>query len=358
MTPLRQAEGAEMVPSAGRANAGLPELRKRTQERPRGESRLAEHLPIAIFELDAIGRLVYANAEWCAFSKCARDAPHVTIHRGDRIAYRDVLKAALKDGAPFRFTARKKRHDGKWRKIRDDVKPIFQQGQLVGFAGCSTDITEEVEAREAAFKLGVQIQNAFRQRDVLMTEVHHRVKNNLQAILSMIGLHARRLTSAHARRDLDIVARRIRAMATIQQELHDDADVSRIDLLMYVRRLVEALARLHRREDVRVHVIGEWADVSISTAAAVGAIIAELIANCFDHGLKDRAGDVHVGIRRAGGSAILDLSDSGPGFSPLGVREDGIGLILAERIARHSRMRMTRGDGAGMPWRLTVPLQD
>lgn len=355
--PLNQAEGAEMLPPVRRAKLPMAEMQRCADKITHCTAALAEHLPIAIFELDSAGRLIYANSEWRAFSNCPADAPAVTMHPDDRRAYREALATALAQGVPFRFVARKKRHDGLWRKIRDDVRPILCDGHITGFSGSSTDITEEIEARDAAFKLGAQIQSAFRQRDVLTTEVHHRVKNNLQAILSMIGLHARRISSAEARRDLDIVARRIRAMATIQQELHDDADISRIDLLMYIRRVVEALARLHGRDAVRIQITGEWADVSLNTAAAVGAIMAELIANCFDHGLRDGIGEVTISVRREGHEAIIELRDNGPGYDVSMARDDGVGLIVAERIARHSRLGMVRGDGPGMPWRLTAPLQ-
>lgn len=357
MTSSKQAEGAEMLPSARRANTALAESQRRADQFARRERDVADFLPVAVFELDRKGQLVYANDEWCAFSGAPVEAPEHVLHPDDVAAYTDGLTQAIEQGQPFRIVVRKRRHDGAWRKIRDEIRPVSRAGQITGFVGCSTDVTDELEAREATFRLDSQIQAAFRQRDVLMAEVHHRVKNNLQAILSMIGLHARRLSSQPARRDLDIVARRIRAMATIQQELHDDADVSRIDLVLYIRRVVEALARLHGRDDVTIRIDGDWADVSISTAAAVGAIIAELLANCFDHGVKG-CGTVHVTIAREGRNAILALKDSGPGYDPQSAREDGIGLIVAERIARHSRIGMERGEGEGMPWRITVPLQD
>lgn len=357
VTVFMQPEGAQMLPSARRANTALAESQRRADRRAERSRELAEHLPLAVFELDLQGKLIYANPEWCAFARCPPDALEQAIHPDDLQAFNDALAHAVAQGTGFRQTVRKRRHDGVWRKIRDEIRPIEQSGKVVGFAGCSTDITDEIEARDAAFRLGAQIQSAFRQRDVLMTEVHHRVKNNLQAILSMIGLHARRVHSQPARRDLDIVARRIRAMATIQQELHDDADVSRIDLVLYIRRVVEALSRLHGRDDVTIRIDGEWADVSIGTAAAVGAIIAELLANCFDHGVKG-SGSVQIAIQRKDDKAIVDFSDSGPGFDPACAREDGIGLIVAERIARHSRIGMERGEGPGMPWRIVVPLQD
>lgn len=360
VTAMNQPEGAEMLPSARRTTTVLNRSLRRASLFARRElaRELTDRLPVAVFELDAAGQLAYANPQWVAFSQCATEEPAAVIHPDDVDVYRDTLARAVEQAEPFRLIVRKRRHDGAWRTIRDEAQPLMRGGKLIGFAGYSVDVTEELETRDAAFRLGAQIQAAFRQRDVLMTEVHHRVKNNLQAILSMIGLHARRLDSQKARRDLDIVARRIRAMATIQQELHDDADVSRIDLTLYVRRVVEALARLHGRDDVSIRIDGEWADVTISTAAAVGAIIAELIANCFDHGLKPRGGSIAIDLHRDGRCAVILLRDSGAGYDEAAARLDGIGLIVAERIARHSRVVLERGVGAGMPWRLTVPLHD
>lgn len=360
VTAMDQPEGAEMLPSARRTTSVLDRsLRRATLfARLQFERELTDRLPVAVFELDAEGELAYANPQWSAFSQCYGDAPSVVIHPDDTFLYNDVVARAIAQEEPFSIIVRKRRHDGLWRKIRDEAQPLVRAGKLVGFAGYSVDVTEELDARDAAFRLGAQIQAAFRQRDVLMTEVHHRVKNNLQAILSMIGLHARRLSSQPARRDLDIVARRIRAMATIQQELHDDSDVSQIDLTLYLRRVVDALARLHGRDDVAIHIEGSGADVSISTAAAVGVIMAELIANCFDHALKPRGGTIEIALDREGRCAVLALRDSGNGYDEVVARKDGIGLIVAERIARHSRFALERGAGAGMPWRLTVPLQD
>lgn len=357
MKALNQPEGAEMLISARRANNAVAGQQHRATRSEYNSREVMDYASTAIFELDLQGRFIYANMEWCAFSGCEKAAPCHVIHPDDAEAYKECLGSALGLGNSVRFIARKRRHDGAWRKVRDEIRPVIHDGKVISFVGISTDVTDEIEAREAAFKLAAQIQSAFRQRDVLMTEVHHRVKNNLQAILSMIGLHARRLSSQPARRDLDLVARRIRAMATIQQELHDDADVSRIDLVFYIKRVIDALARLHGRPDVAIQIEGDWADVSIGTAASVGAVISELIANCFDHGLKNGPGSVAVVFVRNSDHVVLTLSDSGPGYDAALAREDGIGLMLAERIADHSRLGLERGEGPGMPWSLTVPLQ-
>jgi two-component sensor histidine kinase len=184
------------------------------------------------------------------------------------------------------------------------------------------------------------LRRALGDRESLLREVHHRVKNNLQVISSLLALQLRTLDSAPARAALLATRMRVRAIAAVHERLCESDELARLDLGEYIRGIVPgilsssggdgAMWRLDMKTDVAL--------VSLDDAVRCGLIVNELVANAIEHGFKGRSeGRVSIELRRLDDErARLTVADDGVGL-PRGVdpvRTDSLGLHLAAGLAQ------------------------
>jgi two-component sensor histidine kinase len=172
-----------------------------------------------------------------------------------------------------------------------------------------------------------------------------------------MALRARHLKSDSCRNELENIGRRIQAIAIIQQELHEDRDVSNIGLKDYIGRLVQPLAALHRCEQVTIEVTGQEISIDLTTAGIVGMILAEVVSNCFRHAVSDGLGRIDIDVELDDAKLpTISVTDSGPGFpTPDKLNNDGIGLLLARNLARQGNIRLSSRPGPGARHELLLP---
>ena len=171
---------------------------------------------------------------------------------------------------------------------------------------------EQLHRREIELRLAVQ------EREVLLREVHHRVKNNLQVIASLLNLQRAQITDAHANAAMQQCQERVRSMALVHEKLYQRGDLSRIDFADYVRTLVSNLLASHSATAgaVRIEVTMPEFPVEIDFAIPCGLIVHELVSNALLHAFPaGRAGTIWV----EGRTALEDRF-------VLAVRDDGAGL--------------------------------
>jgi two-component sensor histidine kinase len=202
-----------------------------------------------------------------------------------------------------------------------------------------------------------ELSRALREKDVLLREVHHRVKNNLQMIASLVRISGRQGPSSQ-RTVLDDVTRRIMAVGQVYDQIHKADDLSKLDLGAYLRSICSQLSTAFGRDGVALRPSLEPIMVNIDTAIPVGLIAQELVSNAFKHGLpRNTAAEIVVKLAQVGGNAVLTVRDNGPGLPADGVAVGtGLRLVhrLTEQIDGHFRSR-TRPQG-GAQFRVTFPL--
>jgi two-component sensor histidine kinase len=280
------------------------------------------------------------------------------IHPADIDRCRTQFEAAFDARDGFSLDYRLRRQDGAYRWMADQGRPFFlSDGTFAGYLGTCLDISDRKEAELRARMALADARRALRQRDILLGEVHHRVKNNLQVILSLLSLRTRSIADPSTRGELQSLARRIQAMGHVQAEIHGEADVTSIVLVDFLRRLARPLAVLHGCDDADVAVQGPGATIEASTASIIGFIIAELISNSFCHAFSDGPGRVHVAVSEGDGGAIeIEVSDTGPGFRMADAEHKGsVGLHIARSLARQGDVALTNTSGPGARWRLRLP---
>jgi PAS domain S-box-containing protein len=210
------------------------------------------------------------------------------------------------------------------------------QGRISGFTCVAVDIS----SRRAHEELQ---RTALREKETLLKEVYHRVKNNLQVVSSLFQLQLRRLPDGAARAILRQCADRVRAMALVHEKLCQLDDHEAIDIGAYVRELCETLAAAHgaRERGIRITHEVEALSIGLEASMPLGLLLNELLCNSLKHAFPARAGapggTICVRLRRTdAGRGRLEVEDDGVGFGAQVDLEQptSLGLRLVESLAR------------------------
>ena len=233
--------------------------------------------------------------------------------------------------------------------IRDDA------GALIGFGKIMRDRTAQRQLEE-------ELRASLREKEVLLKEIHHRVKNNLQVISSVLSLQSDTIREREAVAAFQDSQARIHSMALIHEILYQSSNLAQVNLAAYTRRLAEELLHSYQVEPERLRLVVETDEVWLSAEKAMpcGLILNELVANCVKHAFPDgRSGTVRVTLRaEAASQVILSVGDGGVGF-PAGVdfrHTDSLGLqlmcLLTEQLG--GTITLDRSEGTRFTIRFAV----
>ena len=250
----------------------------------------------------------------------------------------DSVESALKrihaamDGEPQRFN---------WLHIRKDGTPFDAEVALnrlrlkdkIAIQAMVRDVTERRQAED-------QVKQSLREKEVLLREVHHRVKNNLQIINSLASLQSHRVDNDLITETLEEFRSRVYSMALVHEELYRSPDFSEIELSDYINKLVQSLGHSLNPAPDRVQMNTEVGDIHLPVDQAVpcGLIINELVSNALKYAFPDdRKGSIQVSLKLLDTDRIkLVVRDDGIGL-PKGIDMDSVetlGLYLVSIITR------------------------
>ena len=180
---------------------------------------------------------------------------------------------------------------------------------------------------------------SLREKEVLLQEINHRVKNNLQVISSLLALESRHLNNEQANESFTRSRARIKSMALIHEKLYQSKDLSKIDFRHYIRDLADSLFRTYEVDPGTITLKMEVEDVSVPLDAAIpcGLIINELVSNSLKHAFSDgERGEISIGLSAEPDDGyVLTVSDTGRGFSEgpdYSNGKDGFGRLLVSSL--------------------------
>ncbi|MGE5545729.1 MAG: sensor histidine kinase [Solirubrobacterales bacterium] len=190
---------------------------------------------------------------------------------------------------------------------------------------------------------------------VLLNEVHHRVKNNLAIVQSLLMLEANRAAPEAQAGYRDSIAR-VEAMGLVHHLLYDHQSFEGIQAADYLHRLCEGLER--SAGGVRIHVDAEPVETPLDCAVPMALIANEIITNAVKHAYPEGgAGDVFVSLRKDGGAVRLRIADNGGGLSATAAagKETGLGMMLVRQLTRQLRGEFVLESDGGTVFTLTFP---
>jgi two-component sensor histidine kinase/CHASE1-domain containing sensor protein len=252
-------------------------------------------------------------------------------------------------------------HDLEGRRLDGTPIPLEVSLNPIGHAGDAMVLAAvaDLTARHAA---QAQLETALREKTVLLDEVHHRVKNNLQVITSLLALQARGAPPA-ARSALADCRNRVHAMALTHQLLHEHNDAGRLHAGEYLSRLARLLAESHRAEApaVALEVIGADTPVYLSLPRAIpcGLLVNELVTNAYKHAFPDgRTGRITVSLTCRDHVAVVGVADDGAGlpadFDPAAARS--LGFQLIPLLVDQMGAALERAAGPGTRFEVRLPV--
>lgn len=175
------------------------------------------------------------------------------------------------------------------------------------------------EQKEAIAQKNSIIDSALKEKEVLLKEIHHRVKNNLQVISSLLNLQSKGITDEHARQVLEDGKERIQAIALIHHRLYQNEVLSYITMQDYLPDLISQLKRTYVSDDKQIQTNIETNEVRISmdTAVPLGLIVCEMITNSYKHAFQGRdTGEIKVELKPSSKASYFELT----------IEDNGIGI--------------------------------
>jgi PAS domain S-box-containing protein len=262
----------------------------------------------------------------------------------DMVWGRMADRLAGKDVQP-RYVFRAIRKDGTILWMEMVVGKIEFQGKPA-VQGAVIDITDRHQADE-------KIKASLQEKEVMLREIHHRVKNNMQIILSLLRIQSRAVKDKGTRDMFKQSQNRIRSMALIHEALYKSDDLARIHITDYLSRMSTHLLSIYREDlgDVKVSQDAEGIFLDINRAIPCGLIISELVSNCLKHAFPGkRNGQITIGMTKdKKGTTRLTVKDNGIGFPEgLDYRETetlGLQLVtdLVQQINGSISVKKTQG---------------
>jgi two-component system, sensor histidine kinase PdtaS len=229
----------------------------------------------------------------------------------------------------------------------------------------SLDLTSQImlkknealrEARDAAERAKDRAEKADREKGLLLREIHHRVKNNLQVIISLLSLQSKAKGHEGYSGFIAEATGCIMSMATIHEILYESGDFSALDFSTYIERIARDAARssgLEASLDLRLQPVS----LTLEQAMPCGIIVNEALTNSFKYG-RDREGRARIALSLAleDDEVVVEIADSGPGFPPgfAGERDGRLGRTLMTALAEQMHGAISFENRGGAVVRLVL----
>lgn len=228
---------------------------------------------------------------------------------------------------------------------RNNVRPeraVGAPAEIRSLSETFSRMADLISAREA------ELRESLAQKEILVREIHHRVKNNLQLVMSLLNLHARRIRDPRAEAAFAEARSRINALATLHRRLYESENLQEVDLRWFLEDLCAELRRggLAGPRDIELTVRAPDEVIGPDVAVPLGLLVTETITNAYKHAFEGvERGLIDVEVRRDSPEMlILSVRDNGVGYDPAGSETEpgglsggGLGRSLIDAFVRQLR---------------------
>jgi len=348
-----------MIVYAGGALMVLASLRimkkamGRTEERYRA---LAESASDGILITDMTGAYLWANLRACEIFGYSR-LEMLDMSLGRLLAAEDLRELPVR-GRDRSAGSSVLRECRAWKKNGEQATLEISCRTLMDgrFMAIMRDVTERKRADE-------ELRASLREKEVLLREIHHRVKNNLQIVSSLINMKSRGVSDPDALARFTDSLERIKSIAMLHEKLYLSKNLDKIDFAEYAPNLVMSLASTYRVDPERVRLEVDVKDVSLELDAAVpcGLILTELVTNALKYAFPaGRRGRIRIEIaRQPDDTVVVRVADTGAGMPeqrPAG-NKDSLGLKLVATLTKQLKGRLEIRHVEGAEFTITFPLR-
>ncbi len=260
---------------------------------------------------------------------------------------------SLKDERAYHSEKRIKGPDGLTKIYFVNTAPMYDKwGNVTGVVKSLKDITEMKRSEDLLLQ-------SLAEKEVLLKEVYHRVKNNLQAISGLIDMQSHFTTDLWTKKVLQDSQNRILSMSLIHEKLYEREDLNRVDFGDYINSLVNHLTRIYRAEEkgIEIEVSHEKILLNADTALPCGLIITELVSNSFKHAFPEN-GERRIKVlltRKGKDQFVITIEDNGTGMENdlENLRNNSLGINLVESYVEFLSGTLEVPEEDGTQFRIT-----
>jgi PAS domain S-box-containing protein len=203
--------------------------------------------------------------------------------------------------------------DKNYNKIHLEIflNPIFDGSKVVEVSGIAHNITEKKHVQQ-------RMEQSLKEKEILLKEVHHRVKNNMQVVSSILNLQSSYVSDEYALTLLKESQNRIKTMAYIHESLYQNKSFTSVNFSEYIQTLVNNIVQSYSasQEKIQLSLDIEKITLSLDISIPVGLIINELVTNAIKHGFPDsQTGNITIHLKTKNNFVFLELKDNGVGFA-------------------------------------------
>jgi two-component sensor histidine kinase len=244
---------------------------------------------------------------------------------------------------------------GTERWLETTAVPFFDErrGKTV-LLGVTRDITESKRYQE-------ELERTIAEKEMLMRETYHRVKNNLSVLQSLLRLQHKEVSDKMAREKLRETEDRVRSMSLIHEQLSRSANLKNIDLTEYLRSLISKLSASYKAEEsgITVNLDCPPLDIDVNLIIPIGLIINELVTNAFKYAFPDGDGEIGIAVAEDDESYSIRITDNGVGM-PEGLdiyRTSSLGLQIVTSLVTQLKAALTLETDGGTIFTLKISKQ-
>lgn len=322
---------------------------------------LSEASPVGIFYQDPEANCLYANSKWqeitgLSFEAASGQGWLGIIHPDDLSQLWQSWREQVSQRGLFSQELRVLQPHGqiRWVSVQASAIQGFEQ-DVLGYVGTVEDITER-KLFENQIKLSLE------EREVLLREVHHRVKNNFQVVMSLLNLQLRKLNDPEAFQALQASRDRIRSMALVHQLLYESHSLTGIKVRDYLKELTRELLGLYA-EYALVNIEFELDELELSLEQAIpcGLLLNELLANAFKYAFPVESAHqdalIRVSLKHEQQQVLLEVQDNGIGISEQVEidKNTTLGLQLIQSLTRQLGGSFELQRELGTYWKIRFP---
>lgn len=315
------------------------ENRERVEAEVRQSEQRLRHITDNMLDLiaqtDAQGNFIYASP---SFQMVLGYTPEElqghsifeNLHPDDLAPALQLSKEAFSSALPLSIEIRLRHADGHYVWLECVGKSILVEARPVGAILSGRDITRRKRMEE-------KVNSSLKEKEVLLKEIHHRVKNNLQVISSLLNLQSQQIQDPAVLAAFRESQDRVRTMALIHEKLYQSDNLAEIEFSQYINNLSAYLIRSYRANsaNVRLNIACDPIFLDIDTSMPCGLILNELISNALKYAFpENRPGEIWIEMHLAENHQInLVVADNGigfgPNFDPLNTSSLGLQLVTA-----------------------------
>lgn len=315
------------------------------------EGLILSNLPLPVWQSAVNSRFSYFNNCWLEYTgrelqeECGMGWCE-SIHPDDVENFVHGYLESFSQRTPIDLSLRLKGADGQYRSFSFSGRPYYNDsGKFLGYSGYAREITGMLQETQ-------RLKSLIREKEMLLKECHHRIKNNLQIVSSMLALQSDSIQEQSVLRQFNDGQNRIKTMSLIHEFLYRSESLNKIDFSEYVYKLINSLYYSFCSDrHVKLKFESERIDLGVETATPCGLIINELISNSFKYafdGCPEPELTVRLSLMHKGNLQML-ISDNGKGLPEhMDIYNTGtLGLQLVTGLAEQikSTIKLNRHSG-------------